>query len=339
MIHGHWRRRQRTSAARFETVPIEGVASGRHQAGSLLVITLWIVTILATLAIAIGRYLSVEARLIKYRLARERAMALARSGVHLAVERLRQDRQKDAYDWLGDDWARPEEDQDTWVVSLPGGEQAGEGARGRVEIRITDEERKLNLNEASSASLTNLLVQAQVPGAAGLSSAVVDYRDPPQDGEDWPESQLPYFAKNQPFAAIEELNDLPGMTPQAYDALASSTTCSTHPAAKLNINTVTPEVLLALGVSAEGQSKLIEYRNRDHVFKDPQALYNQLRDEVGLVADGEDINTLKNLQVASQTFVIVSEGVVQAPSVRYRVRAIMERSSGPEPTMLGWREG
>ena len=319
-----------------------GAFSKQHQAGSLLVITLWLVTILSTLAIAIGRYLSVEARLTKYRIAHERAMALARSGVDLALERLRQDQQKDTYDWLGDDWARPDQDQETWVVSLPGGGQEGQGARGRVEIRITDEERKLNLNEntaPASEALMNLLVQARVPDAAGLSKTIVDYRDPPEDGEDRPESQPPYFAKNQPFAASEELNDLPGMTPQAYEALASSTTCYTNPAARLNINTVTPEVLLAMGVSAEGQSKLIDYRNRDNVFKDPSVLYNQLKDEVGLVADGEDINKLKDLQVASHTFVIVSEGVMQSPPVRYRVRAVIGRSAQEEPKVLGWREG
>ena len=43
--------------------------------------TLWLVTILSVLAVAIARYLSLEVRLTKYRLAREQAQALARSGI------------------------------------------------------------------------------------------------------------------------------------------------------------------------------------------------------------------------------------------------------------------
>ena len=64
-----------------------------RRVGSLLIITLWLVTILSVLAIAVARYLSVEVRLTKHRLASEEAKALARSGVYLAMQRLTQDGQ------------------------------------------------------------------------------------------------------------------------------------------------------------------------------------------------------------------------------------------------------
>ena len=318
----------------------------RRRAGSLLVITLWIVTILATLAIAIGRYLSTEARLIKYRLARERAMALARSGVYLAMERLQQDQGQEPYDWLGDEWARPAEDQDVWVVSLPGGgsegqeQDGGRDARGRIEIRMTDEERKLNLNEVSAAVLTDLLMQARIPlDVVKLANTIVEYRDPKKPGEDWSEGQPPYFAKNQLFAAPEELYDLPEMTPQAYQVLASATTCYTASLAALNINTVTPEVLLAMGVSEDGRDKLVAYREQGHAFETETELINQLREKVFL--RDEDINTLGAMHVTSQAFTVVSEGIVQAPAVRARVRAVVRRSTSSEKELdiLAWREG
>ena len=82
------------------------------RSGSLLIMTLWLVTILSLLAIAIARYPSLEIRLTKYRAARDQAAILARDGVNLAMQWLAEDAQegespeggsgKKQYDWLGD---------------------------------------------------------------------------------------------------------------------------------------------------------------------------------------------------------------------------------------------
>ena len=109
--------------------------------GSLLVITLWLVTLLSVFAIAVARHLSLELRLTKYQLARERAKALARSGVSLAMQQLAADAAdaEEPYDWLGDDWALPQE--------------AVQTADGVIQVRaIADEERKLDLNAATGNS-------------------------------------------------------------------------------------------------------------------------------------------------------------------------------------------
>ena len=70
--------------------------------------TLWLVTILSVLAVAIGRYLSLGVKMAGYRLAREQAVTLARGGVYLAMQRLADDppeAEGQAYDWEGDEWA------------------------------------------------------------------------------------------------------------------------------------------------------------------------------------------------------------------------------------------
>ena len=100
----------------------------RTREGSLLVITLWMVATLSVLAVATARYLSTEVRLTKLRLAREQAKTLARSGVYLAMERLKQDADGESdgkYDWLGDDWATE------WKIASPPG---GLGVESRVVI-------------------------------------------------------------------------------------------------------------------------------------------------------------------------------------------------------------
>ena len=113
--------------------------------GSLLIITLWLVTILSLLAIAIARYLSLEIRLTTYRAAREQAAILARDGVYLAMQRLAVDAKEGEtpegasgqkpYDWPGDEWAQ--------VTGISGSEPSRQ-----IVITIDDEQRKVKIGRA-----------------------------------------------------------------------------------------------------------------------------------------------------------------------------------------------
>jgi type II secretory pathway component PulK len=55
---------------------MSGLRSCRNQRGSLLVVTLWVVAILAVFVVAIARYLSIELRLTRHRMSRDQAAAL-----------------------------------------------------------------------------------------------------------------------------------------------------------------------------------------------------------------------------------------------------------------------
>src|SRR3989338_1833318 len=103
-----------------------------YQKGSLLVITLWLIAVLAMVAVALSRFLSTETRLMRYHGARAQARAWAEAGVRLAMHRLQED--TNAYDGLGERWATPSPDDrahpTSWEVSFP---------EGSVSITITDE--------------------------------------------------------------------------------------------------------------------------------------------------------------------------------------------------------
>jgi len=298
--------------------------------GSLLIITLWLVAILGALAVAVARQLSSEIRLTRYQLARAQGQALARSGIYLAMQRLREDTTED--DWAGDTWALP------WTVVLPSGDS--------LTLTIEDEERKLNVNMASHEALARLTDSAEV------ATAIVAYRDAPDPGEDRPADLPPYYAKNGPIESLEELADLPEMVEEIAVTLAKFTTPYTGqtgtPEPLLNLNTVSADVLRALEVS-EGAITAIqgfregtdgaEAHDLDGVFGQATPLVDTLRHELGL--EEVDITRLTGMATSARHFLIISEALVDDLSVRVRVTAVVTRaeSSGPLPRILAWREG
>lgn len=313
----------------------------RARRGSLLLVTLWLIAVLAVLAVAISRFLSLEIRLAAYRAAREQARALARGGVYLAMERLAQDAAAPetggaAYDWLSDEWAAfpqadPSADPSRWTLAA--------GA-GKFVIQIRDEERRLDLNAASAAQL------ARLTGDAALAQAIVDARDAPDPAEDLPGAAPPYFAKNAPFAAPEELGDLPGMQAEPYALLAARTSPYRRSTDPINLNTAPADVLRAAGLADSTVGLVLGFRERGVFQQAGVVVLEALKDGAGVDLTGTpDGNLLiSNLfGVASATFTVTVEGRVAQPPVTARVEAVIRREGceegQPAPCVLAWREG
>ena len=309
--------------------------TARLQSGSLLIITLWLVTILSMLAIAIARYLSLEVRVTKYQIAREQAAALARSGVYLVMRRLAADAatgepEGKAYDWAGDDWA---EDP---------------GVADGTTVRVQDENGRLSLNGISAEALDRLAIPA------ALAQAIVDARDAPDPAEDRPHWDPPYFAKNGFFAAPEELRDLPEMTPEAYNTIRGSTTPYATPEEPLNINTVSPEVMRLVGLSEQAVQLVTQFREggdgpeahaEDGVFTDAGlGITKTLTDHGGVNFDGTPDGALltgNRFGVSSTVFTIIAESRLARPTVRVRLEAVVRRAGCPDgagPCVVAWRQ-
>ena len=294
--------------------------------GSLLIITLWIVTILGALSVAVARYLSTEVRLTRYRLARQEARELARSGVYLAMSLIQQDSTSTpVVDWNAEPWAVPQ------TVSPVPGQQ--------LTVTITDEERKLNVNTATSEQVAYIL------GDAALAQAIVDYVDAPDPSEDRLRDDPPYYAKNSPITVLEELSDVPDMDAVRYQTLVSTATpftVPTVPGGPLNINTAVPEVLEAVGLSPTTVQTIIQYRSGPEHFLETGTALITLLENQGLVLDDAQRTVLASglFTVASQTFTVVAEGLVEPSAVRVRIQAVFQRSAGsPAPQIIAWREG
>lgn len=313
----------------------------RWSQGSLLIVTLWIITLLSVFAIAVARHLSLELRLTKYHLARERAKVLARSGVFLALSQLAQDAQDAGhpYDTLGDRWALPQD-----AVPVEG---------GQVQVTaVADEERKLDVNTATVAQLERLGL------AAELAQAVVDYRD----AEDPAEPRAvdpPYQPKDRAIVRLEELRDVPQLTAEAFAVLRERTSSAgAEEALPLNINTVSAEVLQSIvGETLGGLPAVSVVTALVAARPGPDGEYGTMDDCVitDLSGAAEQLAACTQLDpaaftellsgatfaVQSTTFRIQAEGAVDQPSVRYQVEAVVRRSSdAAEPVrVLSWMEG
>ena len=331
--------------------------------GSLLVIALWLVVILSLVAIALSRYLSTETRLMRYYTNRAQAEAWARAGVYLALTRLALDanvpEQTDPselfYDWLGDEWALgspagPEDDPSVLVVELP--------RQGRVTVRITDEERKLDLNSADASST----VLESWLGVAEVAQAIVDYRDEPDPTEDRPDVQPPYYAKNGPILRLEELMEVPALQehPEVKPTVFGEGTVSTQ--GRLNANTVSFGVLRALkGQTEEALALIRAFVDQRGAGADGQVgtsddcLWTGDPDSLQRIADclGTDPATVNNLiaglESSSSVFRIEVTGWTATPPVQHRIEAIVRRGGAETPNtlqvaeqpfaILAWKEG
>lgn len=297
--------------------------------GSLLVMTLWIVTILGALSVAVARYLSTEVRLTRYRLARHEARELARSGVLVAQQLIQQD--TDPVDWNGELWAQPQ------TVSPSSGRQ--------LTVAITDEERKLNVNTATFAQLQSLLL-----GDGTLAQAIVDYADDdalPDPAEDRLNDTPPYYAKDGPIAVLEELNDFQDLDEDAHALLEANTTPHTGTAQNggpLNINTATRLAMLAFGLSEYTVNLIDEVRDAPNGrFEPPRTIVSTLQDHNWTIADPaqavKEQTLLSTMTMSSSVFLVVTEGMVEQPEVHVRIQAVIERSTGSEaPKIIAWKE-
>ena len=332
--------------------------SGTRRTGSLLIMTLWMVAVLTVLSVTIARHLSLEIRLTKNRLALEQARILARSGVYLAMQRLSLDQQESdglSYDWLGDDWAyipptHPDDDPTRWVVPFPADEATDVRFAGHLTVQISDEERKLPLNAATPATLLALT------GDAEIAQAIVDAFDEPDPAEDRPDEPPPYFAKNGPFVRHEELLDLPDMTNEVYDVLQAATSPHLLETEAMNINTVTPEVLRAMGVTESTIDALTLFRDGpdgptqhalDGIFTQAGvAILETLTNAIGVDLAGTDDGTLLSsnaFNISSNVFTVAVEGRIARPPVRVRLEAVIRRTAcgegRPAPCIIAWKEG
>ncbi len=249
-----------------------------NQSGIALVIVLWVLALLAVVAVSFTTATRSQANLVRNLVENAKAEALADAGVYRATlglleplsrqkkpvgserERLLQRRPElkkvllpEAGDTLG-----PETDHG-WRVD--GTVYAWRFAGGEVLISIQDEGGKIDLNAAPDELLQGLFVSVGVEEdeASALMDAIADFRDEDDlrrlngaEDRDYAAAGLPWGAKDAPFEAIEELQQVLGMTPVLYEAVAPALTVHTGQKG-IDPKSAPREVLLALpGSAAEG---------------------------------------------------------------------------------------
>ncbi len=235
--------------------------------GSLLLVALWLVAVLAMLSIAVAHREALEIRLVRSQIEAAQARALARGGVRYAMALLRADAGRDQFDGLGDIWSvdqtpppsstprppdstpPPSTEVGALTVVIPAGD--GMSREASITLRMVDEERKLPINRIGEKPVADMFQSLFGAEATKLIANYIAPSTAPPGGGDEPLPGLHYVPKHGPIAVLEELFDIPGLAealptspPDALRASASPYLGSGDKS-HININTADEKILAA----------------------------------------------------------------------------------------------
>jgi general secretion pathway protein K len=193
------------------------VAAGRGQRGIALIAVIWVVALLAAMALDVLAIARQADRTAGDFAARAELDAAADAGLAMAIHEL-----LGAAGGGGRPRGHPE---------APPRQASFAGTR--LTIRIEDEAGKIDLNEARPALLRALFLALEVPAtqADRLAAAIVDWRDVddfPQpggaEGADYLRAGQRVPPRDGEFQSVEELGEVLGMTPELLARAAPALT-------------------------------------------------------------------------------------------------------------------
>ncbi len=224
----------------------------RHQRGIAFVLVMWVIAMLSVLLGSFALVARTEGLQSRHLFDTTTARYAAEAGLNLAIFGLsKSDPQQK---WVAD--GRP------YTFMFDDAE---------VEISITDDSGKIDINAADAVSLKNLFVGAGVEEAKAeeLADAIQDWRDPDDltslhgaERDDYRAVGLPYSPRNAPFETLSEIQQVYGMTYDLYAKIEPAITMfsgrSTPSAAYAPM-----EAMMAIpGMTADQARQLIEQRQQ-----------------------------------------------------------------------------
>jgi general secretion pathway protein K len=302
----------------------------RHRSestGAALIITLWALVLLAVIAAGFTfsvRMGSASARNFKEDM---KAYYAAVSAYEEARAWLLEDEDQ-TIDYVDEEgFLHTDEDRDPIA-----GERELEGMK--INLAVTDEESRININLASPTLLKNLLVHIKIPDnkQQELMDSFIDWEDPDDlhrlsGAEDEYYVPLGYKTKNHLLDIPEELLLIKGFAPEILygsddnDPLIDYiTTWGTG----LNINTISPGMMESIGMNPFEVDSILAARRNGTVTRTAP----------------EDMRRLGGA-VSSTTFRIVASARYENSPNAVKVTAIVSRvfgTNGPEISTLYWKE-
>jgi type II secretory pathway component PulK len=242
--------------------------------GSILIISLWAVCLLSAFAVILSSGVRQKIILVQRFDERDKLRLIAEAGAKKAICKLLE-MEWPGYDTLKDKWSND--------VEAFRGITVGDGSfdvcynytddlSGATEQRwgLIDEERKININRIDIVVLTRLFIitlgldEAQ---SQELAASIIDWRDkdselsiPSGSAEDsyYRFIPHPYECKDADFENLNELLLVKGMTGDIFEKIKDYITI--YGSGKVNINTASKQVILALGLSESITDKVITFR-------------------------------------------------------------------------------
>jgi general secretion pathway protein K len=200
-VHGRLRR--------GATLP--GFASGAsRQRGIALVVVLWLVVLITVIGSSHARNTRIETSLAFNHVGTAQARALAEAGINRAIMEL----------FVSNTDTRWALDGTAYQIQLDS---------GSVNVSIRDASGLLDLNKTDAPQLEAVLQAAGVKEAARrqLIDVILDWRDKDHlrrlhgaEDNDYRHAGLNWGARDGPFANVDELRYVLGMTPELFERLA-----------------------------------------------------------------------------------------------------------------------
>lgn len=232
--------------------------------GVALVIVLWIITLLSLISASFIRTMRTDIHIVTNSVARAKAETIADAAIHRALYEL----------------YKPANILDRWIPD--GTTRQWQHQDATVNLIMTDESGKIDINTASDALLRGLLKSQDVAEqqVLELSDAIADWRDADSakringaEEADYAAAGLSYKPTNIPFQTIEELKLVLGMTPALYQKLAPLITIYSR-LPGINAQIATREVLRAIpNVTEEQIDAYLQLREAARANKQPIPIF------------------------------------------------------------------
>lgn len=275
-----------------------------------MIISLWILALISLLCISLAHRVVVNLKLVKFQRDRLQCLYIAKAAVQKAISVLEQDKTVDT-DMLNELWSNgydTEKEAENYIF------KEVEVDEGRFTISylfddtdsespvylygMSDENRKININSASSELLVSLFSVIGVEDPQGLAENIIYWRGDVPEGYDDPyyeSEQIPYAARKLIFTSIEELSLVKGFR-EDQDLINKSEKFLTVYTAldSININTASYSVLKAvfMNLGADRISFELSDRLAKNVIDFRNGYDDQEPTEDDLVIDKDRIKTV-----------------------------------------------
>lgn len=205
----------------------------------------------------------------------------------------------------------------------------------RFSLRLRDAAAALNLNAATAEMLVGFFAQGlglDYARAERLAQAILDWQDEddiPRVGgaerEDYVRAGAAILPPDRPFAELDELRHVSGMTREVFEAALPHLTLAGS--GRINVNAAPAPVLLALpGMTPAAAAEILRLREGGIFPAGRSRLLDLLSPGAAapLVAAGRDFNDRSVYR--TNEVEVVSDGHVEGSHVEARVRIVVSRS-------------
>ncbi|MBU1087057.1 MAG: general secretion pathway protein GspK [Candidatus Omnitrophica bacterium] len=146
-----------------------------NQKASVLILTLFIVFFLSSIALSISHATRIKTKIISRHIQNQAALKIAESAVFLALAELKADKKDNNYDCFDDRWYEKFHNANK-VKDFKFKNSVGEEI-GEYRIDIQDEAARMNINTASSDLIENLIYQVSKKDNSKTVQAIKEYRE------------------------------------------------------------------------------------------------------------------------------------------------------------------